>query len=172
MRQTQLSTVLCICIAHQGALHGQRKVFDLHTQISPSHSALTHCMQMYALSCMHPGLEMIPLVSRKKKKNNNHPPVPAYCQQISIHHCWFYWNLLWNVTAGSDVIQCHFYQGFTVQSRVFRGVTAGCWCPWLPLTCTAERTLILRMIFFFRLYWVGTDFDSQFQSRIIKLLHI
>lgn len=24
-------------------------------------------------------------------------------------------------------------------------------------------------LFFFRLYWVGTDFDSQFQSRIIKL---
>lgn len=118
--------------------------------------------------------------SEEKERIIITPPLPspasphllAYCQQISIHHCWFCWNLLWNVTAWIDVIQCHFYQGFTVQYRVFREVTAGCWCPWLPLTCTAERTLIQRMIFFFRLYWVGTDFDSQFQSRIIKLLHI
>lgn len=73
MKQAKLSTLLCISIAHQGALHGRRKVFDLHTQILPSHSELTHCMQMYALSCMHPGLEISPLVSRKKKKNNNHP---------------------------------------------------------------------------------------------------
>lgn len=43
---------------------------------------------------------------------------------------------------------------------------------WLALTHCAKRALIPKMIFFFRWYWVGTDFDSQFQSRIIKLLHI
>lgn len=132
---------------------------------------LITCKCMHSVACTQVQKSFLWFQGRKRQ-NNNHPPAPAYCQQISIHHCWFCWKLLWNVTAGSDVIQCHFYQGFTVQCRVCRGVTAGCWCPWLLLTCTAERTLIPRMIFFFRLYWVGTDFDSQFQSRIIKLLHI